>query len=49
MIYGNQFLVVEVQEFYEMYPCGVVLYDFQGKTKIAAITANNDGRPFIKG
>ena len=24
-------------------PCWIVLYDFQGKTKIAAITANNDG------
>ena len=24
-------------------PCWIVLHDFQGKTKIAAITANNDG------
>ena len=26
-------------------PCWIVLHDFQGKTKIAAITANNDGWP----
>ena len=24
-------------------PCWIVLHDFQGKTKIAAITRNNDG------
>ena len=24
-------------------PCWIVLYNFQGNTKIAAITANNDG------
>ncbi|MBR5508762.1 MAG: hypothetical protein IKV59_01770, partial [Lachnospiraceae bacterium] len=26
-----------------LYPCRIVLHDIQGKTKIAAITANNDG------
>ena len=26
-----------------IYPCRIVLHDFQGKTKIAAITCDNDG------
>ena len=32
-----------------LHPCRIMLHDFQGKTKIAAITRDNDGRPFIKG